>query len=237
MAPPLANPKAPPPRGILGTAVTGDEGAPVDSQRSRIRNTTLGGVIAVVLVVVAATLVIGRGRGGGTVAKLFPPFFDHIDNPVPVDFPPGQAVDITPPPPRLGAFGRAVLDLCGALGDPVAPGDFASLLGRPEFRPIGRRAADALSIKLATCGGLRCARQVDAVARAARLDTLVGCVNEPALLIAAGLSFALSSPSVRYGDLDGHFDLVGDPTVPGFVVKDGWLIATEVPGLGCTVEL
>jgi L-alanine-DL-glutamate epimerase-like enolase superfamily enzyme len=66
---------------------------------------------------------------------------------------------------------------------------------------------------------------------------MVGCVHEPALLIAAELAFALSSPAVRYGDLDGHFDLVGDPTVPGFITKEGWLIATEVPGLGCTVDL
>ncbi len=99
------------------------------------------------------------------------------------------------------------------------------------------RAADGLSIKLVTCGGLNRARQVDAIARAAQLTTLVGCVNEPALLIAAGLSFALSSPSVRYGDLDGHFDLLDDPTVPGFIFDEGWLIATDVPGLGCTVEL
>jgi L-alanine-DL-glutamate epimerase-like enolase superfamily enzyme len=100
-----------------------------------------------------------------------------------------------------------------------------------------RRTADGLSVKLATCGGLRCARQVDTVARAAGMDTMVSCVNEPALLTAAGLSFALSSPNVRYGDLDGHLDLVDDPTVPGFLLQDGYLIATDVPGLGCTVEL
>ena len=100
-----------------------------------------------------------------------------------------------------------------------------------------RKAADGMSVKLATCGGLRCARQIDAIARAASMATMVGCVNEPALLIAAGLGFALSSPNVRYGDLDGHFDLVGDPTVPGFLLEEGWLIATDVPGLGCTVDL
>ncbi len=100
-----------------------------------------------------------------------------------------------------------------------------------------RRAADGLSVKLVTCGGLRCARQIDAIARAAHLATMVGCVVEPALLIAAGLSFALSSPSVQYGDLDGHFDLLADPTLPGFIFQEGWLIATEVPGLGCTVKL
>jgi len=100
-----------------------------------------------------------------------------------------------------------------------------------------RRAADGLSVKLATCGGLRCARQVDTIARAAKMTTMVSCVNEPALLTAAGLSLALSSPNVRYGDLDGHFDLVGDPTVPGFLLEEGWLIATDVPGLGCSVDL
>jgi len=100
-----------------------------------------------------------------------------------------------------------------------------------------QRSADGLSVKLATCGGLRCARQVDTIARAAKMSTMVSCVNEPALLTAAGLSFALSSPNVRYGDLDGHFDLIGDPTLPGFRLEEGYLIATDMPGLGCTVEL
>jgi L-alanine-DL-glutamate epimerase-like enolase superfamily enzyme len=101
----------------------------------------------------------------------------------------------------------------------------------------GRRAADGLSIKLSTCGGLHCGRQVDAIARAAGMFTMAGCINEPALLIAAGLGLALSSPNVRYGDLDGHFDLENDPTRPGFTFEDGWLVARDVPGLGCVVEL
>jgi L-alanine-DL-glutamate epimerase-like enolase superfamily enzyme len=100
----------------------------------------------------------------------------------------------------------------------------------------GQHAADGISIKLATCGGLRCARQMDAIARAAHISTMVGCVHEPALLIAAELAFALSSPSVQYGDLDGHFDLIDDPTRERFTFADGWLIASDVPGLGCTVD-
>jgi L-alanine-DL-glutamate epimerase-like enolase superfamily enzyme len=99
------------------------------------------------------------------------------------------------------------------------------------------RAANGVSIKLATCGGLRCARQVDAIARAARVVTMVSCFLEPALLIAAGLSLALSSPNVHYGDLDGHLDLVNDPSTPGFRLEDGWLVAADVPGLGCSVNL
>ncbi len=97
--------------------------------------------------------------------------------------------------------------------------------------------ARGLSIKLATCGGLHCARQMDAIARAAQVQMMVSCVIEPALLISAGLSLALSSPNVRYGDLDGHFDLLDDPTQPGFLQQDGWLVASDRPGLGCMVNL
>jgi L-alanine-DL-glutamate epimerase-like enolase superfamily enzyme len=100
-----------------------------------------------------------------------------------------------------------------------------------------RQAAHGLSIKLSTCGGLLPARQIDAIARAARMATMVGCLNEPALLIAAGLALALSSPNVQYGDLDGHFDLVDDPTQASFRFEEGWLVATDAPGLGCTVDL
>jgi L-alanine-DL-glutamate epimerase-like enolase superfamily enzyme len=96
---------------------------------------------------------------------------------------------------------------------------------------------DGLVVKLVTCGGLNNARQVDAIASAARLATMVGCIIEPALLISAGLSFALSSPNVRYGDLDGNLDLTNDPSRPGFRLENGWLIASEVPGLGYSVEL
>jgi len=94
-----------------------------------------------------------------------------------------------------------------------------------------------ISVKVATCGGLHCALQVDAIARAARIVTMVSCIIEPALLIAAGLSLALSSPNVQYGDLDGNLDLENDPTQAGFRLEDGWPTASDVPGLGCTVKL
>ena len=112
------------------------------------------------------------------------------------------------------------------------PKRFSSLL----LRPTNSRS-DGVSVKMASCGGLRCAGQIDAIARAAKMVTMVSCVIEPALLIAAGLSFALSSPNVKYGDLDGHLELSSDPSEAGFQLKDGWLTASEVPGLGCSVNL
>ncbi len=96
-------------------------------------------------------------------------------------------------------------------------------LARPSsaFEIAGQRAAHGLSVKLATCGGLHCAHQVDVIARAAHIATMVGCVHEPALLTAAGLGLALSSPNVRYCDLDGHMDLLGDPSIPAFHLHEG----------------
>ena len=113
-----------------------------------------------------------------------------------------------------------------------------SVTGPPSALEVAsHKAAHGINVKVAACGGLSCARQVDTIARAGKLATMIGCLPEPALLIAAGLSMALSAPNVRYCDLDGHLDLIGDPTVPGFTLAEGWLTATDVPGLGCTVDL
>jgi len=112
-------------------------------------------------------------------------------------------------------------------------------VGRPDsaLGLAAQRVVDGLSVKLAVCGGIKQAQQIDTIARVARLTTMVSCVIEPALLIAAGLGLALSSPNVQYGDLDGYLELVNDPSNAGFQLKDGWLIASEVPGIGCGVDL
>jgi L-alanine-DL-glutamate epimerase-like enolase superfamily enzyme len=113
-----------------------------------------------------------------------------------------------------------------------------SVTGPESVLEIAARGiSNGISVKLATCGGLRCAGQIDAIARTAKLATMVSCLIEPALLIAAGLSFALSSPNVQYADLDGYLELDNDPSRPGFDLTEGWLTASEVPGLGCTVNL
>ena len=100
-----------------------------------------------------------------------------------------------------------------------------------------KSSVDGFSIKLATCGGLRCAQQIDAIAHAAQISTMISCLIEPALLISAGLSLALSSSNVQYGDLDGSFDLLNDPSLAGWRLEEGWLVASEAPGLGYTVNL
>ncbi|WP_414527916.1 EndoU domain-containing protein [Nodularia chucula] len=56
------------------------------------------------------------------------PFFDNINNPVPVGFPIGQKLDITPAPPVLNSFDLAVLNICGSIGTRVTPNQFQQLL-------------------------------------------------------------------------------------------------------------
>ncbi|MBH8573912.1 EndoU domain-containing protein [Nostocaceae cyanobacterium CENA369] len=56
------------------------------------------------------------------------PFFDNVDNPVPVGFPKGQQLDITPRPPQLNRFDEAVLKICGPIGSKVSTNQFKQLL-------------------------------------------------------------------------------------------------------------
>jgi L-alanine-DL-glutamate epimerase-like enolase superfamily enzyme len=150
---------------------------------------------------------------------------------------------------------RALKDVIEILEQPTSPDDTDGLaqicrqspvpiladqsLSGPEsaLNLAALRAVNGFSVKVATCGGLRCARQIDAIAQAAKIMMMVSSLIEPALLIAAGLSFALSSANIQFGDLDGHLDIGNDPTQPSFLIEDGYLITSEVPGLGCSVNL
>jgi L-alanine-DL-glutamate epimerase-like enolase superfamily enzyme len=107
---------------------------------------------------------------------------------------------------------------------------------RQALELANRSLVRLFNIKLMKVGGIRPALAIDAIGEAASIGAMIGCLDESALGIAAGLHFALARPNVRYADLDAHFALLDDPAAGAIVCRDGVLYPGDAPGLGITLR-
>lgn len=92
---------------------------------------------------------------------------------------------------------------------------------------------DGVNIKVHKAGGLREALRMIAVARAHKLQVMLGCMVETSAGITAAAHLA---PLVDWADLDGNLQVTNDPFV-GVRVEQGRLILPGGPGLGIVPRL
>ncbi len=126
-------------------------------------------------------------------------------------------------------------DLLGAVTkktDVPVMADESLLSLRDAFYLVKKGLIDLMNIKLMKVGGITEAVQVDGLARAAGVEVMVGCMDEAALGISAGLHFALSRKNIRFADLDGNMGLIDDPTTNCISLAKGRLYPSPEPGFG-----
>lgn len=87
---------------------------------------------------------------------------------------------------------------------------------------------DGVNLKLMKCGGVTEALRIVATARAHGLKTMIGCMGESSVAIAAGASLGAL---FDYIDLDSHLNLDPDPGA-GAPFVDGITLPEDRPGHG-----
>ncbi len=121
------------------------------------------------------------------------------------------------------------------LETPVAADESARSRGE-VFRVAAAGVADVVNIKVAKVGGPVEASRAAAVAEAAGLEVMWGCMVETGLGVLQALHPALSSAATRYVDLDSPLFLDRDPVKPGPRYQGGgggvWVEPPETAGLG-----
>ena len=98
--------------------------------------------------------------------------------------------------------------------------------------PRFAHCVDGVNLKLMKCGGITEALRIVATARAHALKTMIGCMGESSVAIAAGASL---SALFDYIDLDSHLNLDPDPA-SGAPFVDGVTLPADRPGHGGTLD-
>ena len=105
------------------------------------------------------------------------------------------------------------------------------------LRAVDAKAGAMINIKLMKSAGLLPALKINAIAEAAGLPCMVGCMMETRIGIAAGAHLVASQPNIRFADLDSHLEIAQQNVVTGGFAQTGGVIKlSETPGLGVSVD-
>ena len=91
---------------------------------------------------------------------------------------------------------------------------------------------DGVNMKLMKCGGITEALEIIKMAKKFHLKTMIGCMSESSVSIAAAASI---SGEIDQVDLDSHYNLAPDPA-KGTQLRNGVTLADFVPGHGGTLK-
>lgn len=104
-------------------------------------------------------------------------------------------------------------------------------------RLIALGACQRFNVKLGKSAGLWKARKIIALAEAAGVEVQVGGFLESRLAWTAAASLAVSSPAVRYADMDTPLMFTSDPVIGGIAYGAGGRITLpDAIGLGATFD-
>jgi len=98
--------------------------------------------------------------------------------------------------------------------------------------PALAHCVDGVNLKLMKCGGISEALRIVATARACGLKTMIGCMGESSIAIAAGASLAALFDFI---DLDSHLNLDPDPA-HGAPFEHGVVLPADRPGHGARLN-
>ena len=104
------------------------------------------------------------------------------------------------------------------------------------FRLAAAGACDYLNIKLAKSGGIRNALKISAVAEAAGMSCMVGCMMETRLGLTAAAHLVSARTNIHFADLDGHLQLASDPITGGARWDGGTITLPDEPGIGAAPD-
>jgi L-Ala-D/L-Glu epimerase len=97
-------------------------------------------------------------------------------------------------------------------------------------------ACDYFNIKLDKSGGIREAVRIAAVAEAAGIRCMAGCMMESRFGLTAAAHVASALPIIAFANLDSSHFLREDPVRGGVEIRGESLRLTDEPGLGATLD-